>query len=1038
MPSPPKASRLRPQAANQYEGIIARTNETARAFLGSRQPLWMQSGSITSSAPSRKTDVGVGSQTQTKHNVTEILPSPALSGTSSPDLSRPAPAPYPATERVVDGPVSLPRDSSDEGATPQGSILSPSDSSTAIQPVEDVSGIDRSPIQQPGRAVPSSNAQPSSHAYSSHASASPRAPKRTAFQAAYPSDSAGSSDANAAQDLDGQRKRQRGDDAPRASLPSAVPSGRAPPALDPQWRVAVEYRIRLNGAFESLNPSVEQRRYKLLHEACVLGDAFYVILHQLFCLWSVNEDLTCQFLKQPHHVVGPVFELLRQLLGNNSIFQADNLRWFASFPLRIQQFSRLISLQRLTEIRCQLAAFIRDFVGNWKPLMAHTAQRRYPVRACELIQLLKCTSPILQCTLFTSNRRMLGVGEGAIASELLRLHIEDRQNEARLGGNPNELISARSEMARRCAQLVFQASGTPPLSHHAPAPGHGHHSPASTHVHLQPPSSVLHVNSHRETSFDPSLARQTQLAAKSPPPWQISSNGQVVRVPSQAYNSPYLPNSPHATSMPGVTGSGCASSPLPMAYLQRQPMQQNLRVANPTVYRHATGQITDRRSIPPGPYLPMTSTRSFVQGQQLSVTAATALHSYPSGSVPVPMVHPITRSSGPFVSNGSSQQDEPRTLHEVLRLQEHELPRDGMQCIRNSLHLPFLHSPKRVPIRPCEQRLYQFVSRFAVPPTAFPPRKGLRKLHFLVSETEFPRIAKVNYSREGPTCACFSGSLRYRLRFCKQDHGVTDIGHTQWATSASFWPQHVFLDCNDQPLQPRRRQHFQHDLPIELGESVRLGGNTIQISLPEVAATVDDRCSYFVGVEIVVTLDHKAVRKMAEEQTHIGSSETRREVKRRLTPRDNEVVVIEADRISVSVSDPFSSSLFQTPVRGVDCRHLECFDLDTWLRTRPAKHSQRPGEPSLVDCWKCPICGLDARPASLRIDDFFAEVQQALVERGDTTTRRISIRSDGTWEAIEELGEKGSVPGHRYESRSQMTQARASDPTPEEIIILDE
>lgn len=183
------------------------------------------------------------------------------------------------------------------------------------------------------------------------------------------------------------------------------------------------------------------------------------------------------------------------------------------------------------------------------------------------------------------------------------------------------------------------------------------------------------------------------------------------------------------------------------------------------------------------------------------------------------------------------------------------------------------------------------------------------------------------------------------------------------------------------------------------------GDNTIQVSLPEVRANMDESSTYFMGVEVVTTLAHEAVRDLIQANEHISADETKREVQRRLNPGDSDDIIVANDHICVSVTDPFTCNLFKSPVRGVDCKHIDCFDLDIWLQTRNCKPSRDEGEPSEVDCWKCPICGSDARPVSLHVDDYFAEVQRELRRGGNLDVKHISITSDGSWKRIQEADE---------------------------------
>jgi len=64
---------------------------------------------------------------------------------------------------------------------------------------------------------------------------------------------------------------------------------------------------------------------------------------------------------------------------------------------------------------------------------------------------------------------------------------------------------------------------------------------------------------------------------------------------------------------------------------------------------------------------------------------------------------------------------------------------------------------------------------------------------------------------------------------------------------------------------------------------------------------------------------------------------------------DNEISL---EREIFSVFDPFSGKLINTPVRGLKCRHGQCFDLKTYLTFMAGLPNRN---------WKCPVCSREAK-----------------------------------------------------------------------------
>jgi hypothetical protein len=51
----------------------------------------------------------------------------------------------------------------------------------------------------------------------------------------------------------------------------------------------------------------------------------------------------------------------------------------------------------------------------------------------------------------------------------------------------------------------------------------------------------------------------------------------------------------------------------------------------------------------------------------------------------------------------------------------------------------------------------------------------------------------------------------------------------------------------------------------------------------------------------------------------------------------------------------------------------------------------------MVDVWKCPICGGDARPYTLQVDNFFVDVRAKLADDNNLGVKAIWISADGSW-----------------------------------------
>ncbi|KAG0672260.1 hypothetical protein C6P42_003288, partial [Pichia californica] len=85
---------------------------------------------------------------------------------------------------------------------------------------------------------------------------------------------------------------------------------------------------------------------------------------------------------------------------------------------------------------------------------------------------------------------------------------------------------------------------------------------------------------------------------------------------------------------------------------------------------------------------------------------------------------------------------------------------------------------------------------------------------------------------------------------------------------------------------------------------------------------------------------------------------------------------------TVSLLCPCSYVRMEYPVRSIKCKHIQCFDLYSYLSL------QRKGP-----TWTCPICYEKLKPSLLAVDDYFDSIIKTINPDYDY----IEIRNDGSW-----------------------------------------
>lgn len=344
-----------------------------------------------------------------------------------------------------------------------------------------------------------------------------------------------------------------------------------------------------------------------------------------------------------------------------------------------------------------------------------------------------------------------------------------------------------------------------------------------------------------------------------------------------------------------------------------------------------------------------------------------------------------------------------------------------------ALHQVQARSPDRTRrLGEADDRYYQSVNSFAVAPIR------LCRYHEVQLEVSDDQVSRLStkmklpmlYGTTQPVLPVHeytNGSLRFRVRCCRL-RSEEQTSEAAWTASEMLWPEHIFVHFNDHKLAIRRGTHNGKDLPIELTEFVVAGTNTLKVALPLKGPTAGDKKGnlFYLAVEIIETLKHSEIVGRVEANGRLACAETLGKIRSRLNaaPDEDGIAVIDrtgktANELSIDLTDPFTSKIFTVPVRGAHCTHMECFDLETWLATRPMKTAMKCSHkdictcpkrlgPSEPDRWKCPHCDGDARPGSLRIDSFLEGVRGKLEEMGKLHTKSILAAADGTWRPVEE------------------------------------
>lgn len=329
-------------------------------------------------------------------------------------------------------------------------------------------------------------------------------------------------------------------------------------------------------------------------------------------------------------------------------------------------------------------------------------------------------------------------------------------------------------------------------------------------------------------------------------------------------------------------------------------------------------------------------------------------------------------------------------------------------------------------------------------------------VEFPFDEFEFNRIAKDSRSglkHTGPVVRELDqDSMQWRLRCIAVPYKRNgDLTNEEWFGGETKFPTWLYLKYNDQILDVRRKLHYGKDLPIDITPFCRLGNNRLLISLT--VEPGDAKVSkYTLALEKVFFMSATQVRECATSNA-LSAEEVRDRITSTLSSNadeDNDIALL-SSTVTVRVRDPISFSFIGTmPVRGEDCKHFDCFELENFLHTRPKQRTQTNPHGLLniprddvteVDVWKCPICNGDARPHKLRLDNWMLKVREELIGLGMEDADCIMVEADGTWrvddeEQQQQRKKKKPKDAKPDDGERENEQTSGASTTPVEIIDL--
>ncbi|XP_061398419.1 zinc finger MIZ domain-containing protein 2 [Musca vetustissima] len=205
------------------------------------------------------------------------------------------------------------------------------------------------------------------------------------------------------------------------------------------------------------------------------------------------------------------------------------------------------------------------------------------------------------------------------------------------------------------------------------------------------------------------------------------------------------------------------------------------------------------------------------------------------------------------------------------------------------------------------------------------------------------------------------------------------------------WPHTVTVSANATPLNIERSEKTGQALrPLYLKTVCQPGRNTLQLTASSCC------CSHLFVLQLV----HRPSVRQVMQSLH----------KRNLLPLEHSVAKIKRyfavgivggtqnsestasnmhdsnKCVKISLKCPILKSRIRLPARGLECKHIQCFDLEGYLMVNSERGT-----------WRCPECSKPALTESLEIDQYYWAILNTL---NTTEVEDVVIDSSANWKAL--------------------------------------
>ncbi|KAF0684403.1 Aste57867_23638 [Aphanomyces stellatus] len=223
------------------------------------------------------------------------------------------------------------------------------------------------------------------------------------------------------------------------------------------------------------------------------------------------------------------------------------------------------------------------------------------------------------------------------------------------------------------------------------------------------------------------------------------------------------------------------------------------------------------------------------------------------------------------------------------------------------------------------------------------------------------------------------GNLELQLRCFSMKESISE-GHC--------WPTCCTVNVNGNPAQVIQRavpgqtntSKVLREQPLNLLQFSRPGRNLIEIR------TADTLPMLYVF--LIQRVERQALETLVDvviaNSTPITYDQAKADVIKSFGDEDDDDIVATCTMLSLRC--PLGLCVIELPARGIHCKHLQCFDLKTFLMFNRSARSR---------AWKCIVCHKFIALAELRIDPYLKKLLRDVAD--DDELEEVEIFPDASW-----------------------------------------